>query len=237
MNIARQQGVGFTLWKLLCLAGFLFLAVVDVKATKVIYPYNKCIANLKVLDGATQQWALDNQLGQTNVYSLTDPNLLAYLPDKQLPVCPRGGTYLAGANVEGHLTCSLHGTPETAERKDVAITIAVAKKKVMLPVIAMLVGLLLTSPWARISPSVRSWLPLPVTLVYLVVFAPYHFGMLEVGRPYAVANGVLIFGTLIGGLVLSLAGLKSKERAVRLFMIVTSAYCGLFLISAFMHLR
>jgi hypothetical protein len=237
MNIARQQSVGFTLWKLLCLAGFLFLVVIEAEANRDTTPYNKCIANLKIIDGAVQQWALDTQQGETNTYSLADPKVQAYFPSHQLPVCPRAGTYLSGADVRGHPSCSFHGSLETAEEKDIELAMTEAKRRLVLPVVSTLVGLLLISPWSRIPLRIRNWLPVPVTLAYLVAFAPYYFAMMEVGRAYAAANAILIFGTLTGGLVLSVSGLRGKERAVRLFAIVTSAYCAVFFVSAFMHFR
>jgi hypothetical protein len=68
---------------------------------------NSCIANLKQLDGATQQWALENKL---TTQTLVNPEgIKAYLRGSQLPVCPQGGQYSFSTvgqsprcNVPGH---------------------------------------------------------------------------------------------------------------------------------------
>ena len=38
-----------------------------------------CLANLKQIDGAVQQWALENGKMPTDTYSFSDPTILAYL--------------------------------------------------------------------------------------------------------------------------------------------------------------
>ena len=71
---------------------------------------NGCIANLKQIDGAVQQWALEQKKVATDTYALTDTNLLAYMKGSKLPgngTCPAGGTYGAGATVSASPTCTL----------------------------------------------------------------------------------------------------------------------------------
>lgn len=38
---------------------------------------NSCIANLKQIDGAVQQWSLENKKTATDTYTLTQPDLLS----------------------------------------------------------------------------------------------------------------------------------------------------------------
>lgn len=68
---------------------------------------NSCIANLKQIDGATQQWALENRK------MARDPvdwkGIQAYLKGGVLPVCPGGGVYQPGVNVNAAPTCSVPG--------------------------------------------------------------------------------------------------------------------------------
>ena len=52
---------------------------------------NACINNLRQIDGAKQQWALENKKTDSDTPSRED--LLPFLPNKQFPVCPAGGTY------------------------------------------------------------------------------------------------------------------------------------------------
>lgn len=52
---------------------------------------NGCINNLRQIDGAKQQWALENRKTATAVPTAQD--LSPYFPNKTLPVCPGSGAY------------------------------------------------------------------------------------------------------------------------------------------------
>lgn len=52
---------------------------------------NACINNLRMLDGATAQWALENK--QTDGAPVTMGDLKPYLRGQSLPTCPAKGTY------------------------------------------------------------------------------------------------------------------------------------------------
>ena len=63
-----------------------------------------CISNLRQIDAAKLQWALDKNKGATDVPTVQD--LTPYLKDGVLPVCPEGGTYTI--NAAGELpTCTI----------------------------------------------------------------------------------------------------------------------------------
>lgn len=68
---------------------------------------NSCIANMKQIDGATQQWALENKKIGTSPVELA--GIVNYLRGKALPRCPGGGAYVLPPNVAGSPTCSVHG--------------------------------------------------------------------------------------------------------------------------------
>ena len=70
---------------------------------------NPCIPNLKQIDGALQQWALENKKTPTDTYSFSDKTLLAYLKGSVLPKCPQGGLYSPGTNLTGVPKCSIPG--------------------------------------------------------------------------------------------------------------------------------
>lgn len=53
---------------------------------------NACVNNLRQLEGAKEQWKLENHKGTNDVPAWED--LLPYL--RQKPVCPQGGTYILG---------------------------------------------------------------------------------------------------------------------------------------------
>jgi septal ring factor EnvC (AmiA/AmiB activator) len=56
---------------------------------------NKCINNLRQLDAAKQQWALENN--KTAEAIPTEQDLAPYIPGNALPTCPSGGTYTLNA--------------------------------------------------------------------------------------------------------------------------------------------
>jgi competence protein ComGC len=55
---------------------------------------NACINNLRQIDAAKNQWALDHQKQATD--TPTESDLLPYLRNHQWPQCPAGGTYIIG---------------------------------------------------------------------------------------------------------------------------------------------
>jgi chromosome segregation ATPase len=67
---------------------------------------NACINNLRMLDAAKQQWALEKNKTATDVPTAQD--LLPYFKDNLFPTCPDGGTYTL--NSLGELpTCTVPG--------------------------------------------------------------------------------------------------------------------------------
>ena len=67
---------------------------------------NVCINNLRQIDAAKQQWALENDKTADAIPPAQD--LLPYLPNMVFPVCPSGGTYTINA-VGVPPTCSVPG--------------------------------------------------------------------------------------------------------------------------------
>ncbi len=70
-----------------------------------------CIANMKQIDGATQQWALENK--KLSGSAVDRKQMLFYLKNGQMPVCPSSGTYVL-ANINASPSCSVHGSLGTA---------------------------------------------------------------------------------------------------------------------------
>lgn len=66
---------------------------------------NQCINNLRQIDAAKQQWALENSKTTTAVPTVAD--LLPYFPNG-FPSCPSGGRYTINA-VGDYPTCSIAG--------------------------------------------------------------------------------------------------------------------------------
>ena len=67
---------------------------------------NACINNLRQIDAAKQEWALENHKTATD--TPTEAEVAHYLKSGQFPICPQGGDYTIGANAE-EPTCSIAG--------------------------------------------------------------------------------------------------------------------------------
>jgi hypothetical protein len=65
-----------------------------------------CINNLRQIDAAKQQWALEHQKGPDAVPQPLE--IAPYLPNAQVPLCPAGGRYSLNA-VNRAPTCSIPG--------------------------------------------------------------------------------------------------------------------------------
>lgn len=66
-----------------------------------------CIANLKQIDGATQQWALENRKLAASPVDMR--GVVEYLKGSVLPFCPAGGVYRPGVTVSASPLCSVPG--------------------------------------------------------------------------------------------------------------------------------
>jgi hypothetical protein len=67
---------------------------------------NTCINNLRQIDGAKQQWALEN--GKTAIAIPRPQDIAPYLMSNTVPTCPAGGIYALNA-VGTAPTCSIPG--------------------------------------------------------------------------------------------------------------------------------
>ena len=64
---------------------------------------SSCVANLRQIDGAKQQWALEHKKKASDVPVVSD--ITEFLKNSQLPVCPESGTYTLHA-VSADPTCT-----------------------------------------------------------------------------------------------------------------------------------
>lgn len=68
---------------------------------------SQCLGNLKIMDNAKEQWAMDNKKTTGDSCSFTDlVGATNYI--KNMPVCPSGGTYDLRP-VSSFSTCSFTG--------------------------------------------------------------------------------------------------------------------------------
>jgi prepilin-type N-terminal cleavage/methylation domain-containing protein len=102
---------GFTLIELmfviLVIGILLAIAVPNFVNARETARAKACVSNLKELDSATEQYAMDNHLdGNTTV---TPAQFLALAPTylRTFPTCPEGGHYAPGATLEENPICSI----------------------------------------------------------------------------------------------------------------------------------
>ena len=113
MSYRKSVSSGFTLVEIMIVVAIIGLlaaiAIPNFVKARSNAQQKACIANLKQIDGAVQQWALENKKTSTSTYSFTDTTLLAYLKGTTMPACPASGSYTAGAAVSSVPTCSISG--------------------------------------------------------------------------------------------------------------------------------
>jgi len=114
---------GFTLVEIMIVVSIIGLlasiAVPNFTKARMTARMNACISNLRVIDGAIQQWALDTKQGETA--QVTAADILPYL--KNAVTCPSGGKTFTDSysvtTVEARPTCliqpSTHKLEETLQ--------------------------------------------------------------------------------------------------------------------------
>ena len=91
-----RQG-GFTLVEIMIVVAIIGLlaaiAIPNFIRARTQSQKNACINNLRQIDGATQQWALENKVGASATVAFS--NISVYL--RNSVICPEGGTSFSGS--------------------------------------------------------------------------------------------------------------------------------------------
>ena len=115
MNIRTSRKSGFTLVEIMIVVAIIGLlaaiAIPNFIKARTTSQTNACINNLRQIDGAVQQWALETKQSAGATVAYTD--IKDYL--KNSVICPAGGTTFANSyqlnGVTNKPTCIKTGTP------------------------------------------------------------------------------------------------------------------------------
>ncbi len=117
MKISTSRKAGFTLVEIMIVVAIIGLlaaiAIPNFVKARATSQKNACINNLRQIDGAIQQWALENNKGPTD--TVTEANLSGYLGrgstgaviDTDIK-CPSGGSYTV-TDCQSEPSCSVSG--------------------------------------------------------------------------------------------------------------------------------
>ncbi len=95
MKLKKLCSAGFTLVEIMIVVAIIGLlaaiAIPNFVKARNTAQSNACINNMRQIDAAIQQWALEK--GKKNTDQLVSAEIAEYIKGNQLPKCPAGGVY------------------------------------------------------------------------------------------------------------------------------------------------
>ncbi len=112
MRIKTNRKSGFTLVEIMIVVAIIGLlaaiAIPNFVKARTTAQKNSCINNLRQIDGAKEQWALEARLSETTAITDGDANVNSFIKGQQTPVCPANGAYTYSA-IGTNPRCSVAG--------------------------------------------------------------------------------------------------------------------------------
>lgn len=109
-----RRGNGFTLVEIMIVVSVIALlaviAIPDFVKSRNSARVKMCVASLRTLHGAKQEWALNERKGESSIPGTAA--IVPYLSANRMPVCPANGTYRL-RRVARTPTCTLYLTGHT----------------------------------------------------------------------------------------------------------------------------
>lgn len=110
MQIKNNRKSGFTLVEIMIVVAIIGLlaaiAIPNFVKARTSAQKNACIANLKQIEGAKEQWALENKKTEGAATTGSESAINAFLRGGGTPICQGNGTYTYGA-IGTSPSCSL----------------------------------------------------------------------------------------------------------------------------------
>ena len=111
MKINTSRKAGFTLVEIMIVVAIIGLlaaiAIPNFVKARNSSQKNACINNLRQIDSATQQWAIEG--GKSDGAAPVPAEVYAFIKGGAAPTCPASGTYTLGGTVTNTPTCTISG--------------------------------------------------------------------------------------------------------------------------------